>query len=481
MWQSGAGLRSGDIPSGTVVPSRLYRQLFQHYLSKSKVSMAERSLYEMMDRHKDTRPNEQDVVDLIWKLDRLPEAAERVYELLYAQSGKWIHRDISGVRRNRIMEDGPIDLANVGVMRAKANSENRLVRDDVWKAWSSMVRYLDEDGSARDTSDGDRFAIAIDPEEKSVLALAFEQVAKASRQDALSSREAKLSQQEVERTASRHAGNDWDFTPVRHKPGMGGLGLGLRLGQSGIHGSEVSSGGLDRSGGSNASAPAKYLEFKGRQRVMIQQLLRHQEFLDPLMERRDVDVTPPEESPKIQSSHPSTPVDIRLEQLKTSFRWIQSHSIPIRIEGFNAYLTSLISHQDFKTVRRTLDILFAKPRSASHSKGASVPRVSILAPLKPDIATIKILKEYQGLVGGIKSINRAFEKGGPELAKEWTRHQTHQTKIERKRAAAASKTKSNNNSSSNGSCCSTSSSSSPSPSSSSLSSTSSRAVAASAT
>lgn len=471
MWRSGVGLKPGDIPLGTVVPTTLYRRLFKHYLSKSKVSMAERSLYEMMDRHKDARPNKQDVVDLIWKLDRLPEAAERVYELLYAQSGEWVHRDITGVRKNRIMEEGPIDLANVGVMRAKANSENRLVRDDVWKAWTSMVRYLDEDGSARDTPVGKRFAIAVDPEEKSILALAFEQVAKAARQDA---REAKQCQQEMEKTASRLVNNDWDFTPVRHKPGLGGLGLGLRLGQSGVHGSDVTSGGLDRCGGGNANTPTKYLEFKGRQRVMIQQLLRHQEFLDPLMERRDLDVTLPEEPPKTQSSHSSTPVDIRLEQLKTSFRWIQDHSIPISIEGFNVYLTSLISHQDFKTARRTLDAFFAKPQSVSRSKGAAKPRVSILAPLKPNIATVKILKEYQGLMGGIKSINQAIEKGGPELAKEWTRHQT---KTSRKRAPAASKTNNNIN---NNTPSLSSSTSSSSPSLSSPSSTSPKAVAASA-
>ncbi|KAH7059804.1 hypothetical protein BKA57DRAFT_18004 [Linnemannia elongata] len=443
MWRSGAGLKSDDAPLGTTVPTPLYRELFQHYLSKSKLSMAERSLYEMMNRHKDARPKEQDVVDLIWKLDRQPEAAERVYELLYAQSGERIERDIGGVRKNRIVESGPVALANVGVMRAKANSKDRLVRDDVWKAWNSMVRYLDEGGSARDTPVGESFGITIDPEERSVLALAFEQVAKAARQDPLSSREVKQIQQETERNESRLAGNDWDFTPVRHRPGMGGLGLGLRLGQSGIRGSDMSpSGELDRRRGSSADTPTKYLEFKGRQRVMIQQLLRHQEFLDPLLQRRDMDVTLPEELPKTQSSHPSKPVESRLEQLKASFQWVRKHSIPIGIEGFNAYLTGLISYQDFKTARRTLDAFFAKPRPVSDSKTDSKSKVSILAPLKPDIATVKILKEYQGLLGGIKSINQAIEKGGPDLAKEWARHQT---RTSRKHAIAASK---NNNTSS---------------------------------
>ncbi|KAG9072859.1 hypothetical protein KI688_000639 [Linnemannia hyalina] len=474
MWRSGAGLKSGDVPLGITVPTSLYRQLFQHYLSKSKLSMAERSLYEMMDRHKDARPKEKDVVDLIWKLDRLPEAAERVYELLYAQSGDRIERDIAGVRKNRIIEDGPIVLANVGVMRAKANSKDRLVRDDVWKAWTSMVRYLDEDGSARDTPVGERFGITIDPGERSVLALAFEQVAKAARQVPQSSREVKQIQQEAERTASRLAGNDWDFTPVRHKPGMGGLGLGLRLGQSGIHGSDMSSPGqLDRHGGSSTDAHTKHLEFKGRQRKMIQQLLRHQEFLDPLLERRDMNVTLPEEPLKTLSSHPSLPVESRLEQLKDSFQWVRKHSIPIGIEGFNAYLAGLISYQDFKAARRTLDAFFAKP----HSKGGSKSKVSILAPLKPDIATVEILKEYQGVLGGIKSINLAFEKGGPNLAKEWTRHQIS---ISRKRTIAALKNNNTSSASSSPSAASSpssSSSSSPPPSSSAPSSTPTRAVA----
>lgn len=475
MWRSGAGLKSGDVPLGTSVPTSLYRQLFQHYLSKSKLSMAERSLYEMMSRHKDVRPKEQDVVDLIWKLDRQPEAAERVYELLYAHSGERIERDIAGVRKNRIMESGPIALANVGVMRAKANSKDRLVRDDVWKAWTSMVRYLDEDGSARDTPVGERFGITIYPEERSVLALAFEQVAKAAHQDPLSSREDKQIQQEAERTESRLVGNDWDFTPVRHKPSMGGLGLGLRLGQSGIHGSDMSSsGGLDRRGGSSANTPTKYLEFKGRQRAMIQQLLRHQEFLDPLLERRDMDVTLPEEPLKTLSSLPSKPEEGRLEQLKASFQWVRKYSIPIGIDGFNAYLAGLISYQDFKTARRTLDAFFAKPPPVSGSKAGSKSKVSILAPLKPDIATVKILKENQGLLGGIMSINLAFEKGGPDLAKEWTRHQT---RISRKRTIATPK---NNNTSSASSSASSSSSAaavSPPSSSSAPSPTTTRAVA----
>ncbi|KAF9123664.1 hypothetical protein BG015_005271, partial [Linnemannia schmuckeri] len=479
MWRSGTGLKPGEVPLETVVPTTLYRKLFQHYLSRSKLSMAERSLYEMMNRHKHAKPKEQDVVDLIWKLDRLPEAAERVYELLYAQSGEWIDRDIAGVRKNKIMVDGPIALANVGVMRAKANSKDQLVRDDVWKAWASMMRYLDEDGSTRDTPVGKRFEMTIDPRERSVLALAFEQVAKAARQDPLSSCETKQSQQEVERTAAQLAGNDWDFTPMRHKPGMGGLGLGLRLGQSGVHGSNMSLlGELNRRGGSSADTPTKYLEFKGRQRVMIQQLLRHQEFLDPLLERRDMDVTLPEEPLKVQSSRPSKHVEGRLERLKSSFQWIRKHSIPIGIEGFNAYLASLISHQDFKTARKTLDAFFAKPWAVSGSKADSQSRVSILAPLKPDIATVKILKDYQGLLGGIKSINLAIEKGGPDLAKEWTRYQT---KTSRKRTTTAPNNINNSNTSTS-TAPSSSPSSPPSSSSSSLSSsTSPRAVAASAT
>ncbi|KAG0381231.1 hypothetical protein BGX24_000001 [Mortierella sp. AD032] len=422
MRRSGAGLKPGEIPLGIVVPTRLYRQLFQHYLSKSKLSMSERSLYEMLVQHKGARPNEQDVVDLIWKLDQQPEAAERVYELLYAQSGEWVDRGVAHVRRNRIMDDGPIELANVGVMQAKANSKDRLVRDDVWKSWTSMMRYLEEDGSGRDTPVGERIRIAIDPKERSVLALAFEHVAKAARKEPESARSAKQDSQNTDKPASRPARDDWNFSPIRQKPGMGGVGLGLRLGQTGVHGS---SGELGRRG-SGADTPTKYLEFKGRHRMMIQQLLRHQEFLQPLMERRDMNVVQPEAPPKTQSSQPSTHVEGRLDQLKSSFRWVQEHSIPIRIEGLNAYLEGLISYQDFETARETLTAFLANsravPRSSAATKAASIRGPSVLASLTPNLSTVKILSEYKGVLGGTNVINKAIKKGGPELSQEWGNH-----------------------------------------------------------
>ncbi|KAF9101105.1 hypothetical protein BGX29_005989, partial [Mortierella sp. GBA35] len=426
MRRSSAGLKPGEIPIDTVVPPRLYRQLFRHYLSKSKLSMAERSLYEMLIRHRGARPNEQDVVDLIWKLDHHPEAAERVYELLYAQSGEWIDRDITKVRRNRIMEDGPIELANVGVMRAKANSKDRAVQDDVWKAWTSMMRYLDEDVSARDTPVGERYGVVIAPSERSVLALAFEQVAKAARQDSLFARGAKQGSQDTGKGAFRPADDNWDFSPMRQRSGMGGLGLGLRLGQSGVHGSGMSSSAeLDRQGAS-ADTPTKYLEFKGKHRMMIQQLLRHQEFLQPLLERRDMNVAQSVAPSKAESSRVFTKVEGRLDQLKGSFEWVQQHSIPIRIEGFNAYLEGLISHQDFKTARESLESFFADGSSRSQS--------SILASLRPNLTTVKILSDYKGVIGGNKAVNQAIEIGGPELAREWARHLV---KSSRKRTSAA--------------------------------------------
>ncbi|KAG0259115.1 hypothetical protein BGZ95_004794 [Linnemannia exigua] len=471
MRRSGAGLKPGEIPLGTVVPTRLYRQLFQHYLSKSKLSMSERTLYEMLVQHKGARPNEQDVVDLIWKLDQQPEAAERVYELLYAQSGQWIDRGVAHVRRNRIMEDGPIELANVGVMQAKANSKDRLVRDDVWKSWTSMMRYLEEDGSGRDTPVGERFGVTIDPKERSVLALAFEQVAKAARQEPESARSAKQNSQSTGSPASRLAGDDWNFSPIRQKPGMGGVGLGLRLGQTGVHGSSEELGRR----GSSADTPTKYLEFKGRHRMMIQQLLRHQEFLQPLLERRDMNVVQPEAPPNTQSSHPSTRVEGRLDQLKSSFQWVQEHSIPIRIEGLNAYLEGLISYQDFETARETLKAFLTNSRAVSRSsvstKAASVRGPSILESLTPNLSTVKILSEYKGVLGGTKAVNRAIKKGGLELKQEWGDHLVKVKSLRQKRTT-------------------TYNTSSPSPpssrlssslSSSSSSSTPARAVAASAT
>ncbi|KAF9123142.1 hypothetical protein BGW39_009231 [Mortierella sp. 14UC] len=490
---SGAGLKPGEIPLGTVVPTKLYRKLFQYYLSNDKLSMAERSLYEMLIRHKGARPNEQDILDLIWKLDQLPEAAERVYELLYAQSGDWIDRDAAHVRRNRIMERGPIELANVGVMQAKANSKDRLVRDDVWKAWTSMMRYLEEGGSARDSPVGERFVMTIDPEERSVLALAFEQVAKAARQEPESARGSKQGSQDSGRNASRLAGDDWDFSAVRQKPGMGGVGLGLRLGQTGVHGS---SDVLDHRG-IYADTPTKYLEFKGKHRMMIQQLLRHQEFLQPLLERRDTNVIHTEAPLRSHSSHPSIRVESRLEQLKSSFQWLQDHSIPVRIEGFNAYLEGLISHQDFKTARESLATFLAgsrkDPCSSSVASAGSSHKSSILTTIEPNLSTVKILSEYRGVLGGIKVVNKAIKKGGAELRQEWGLYMAQNPRKKRTTAASNSSaspppppTTTTTSSSAAAASSSSSSPSSPSSSPSSLSSPSSsstpaRAVAASAT
>ncbi|KAF9905639.1 hypothetical protein EC991_001469 [Linnemannia zychae] len=481
MRRSGAGLKPGDIPLGTIVPSKLYRKLFQHNLRNDKLSMAERSLYEMLIRHTGARPNEQDVVDLIWKLDHLPDAAERVYELLFGLSGEWIDRDVAHLRRNRNLERGPIELANVGVMQAKANSKDQLVRDDVWKAWTMMMGYLEADGSARDSPVGERFAMTIDPEERSVLALAFEQVAKAARQVPELTRS---NQQGSEDTGAK-AGDDWDFSPIRHKPGLGGVGLGLRLGQTGVRGSSEE---LNRRE-SYADTLTRYLDSKGKHRMMVQQLLRHQDFLRPLLERHNTNESQSEIPLKTQPSHSGIHVEGRLNQLKSSFQWVQEHSIPIRIEGFNAYLESLISHQDFKTAREVLDTFLAGsrrgprsgPRSFAVASAGSSHKSSALAMIEPNLSTVKILSEYRGVLGGIKVVNKAIKKGGPELKQEWVHHLAQNPRKKRTTTASTLPPPTTTSPPSSPSPSSSLSSSSPSSLSSSSSSTPVRVVASSAT
>ncbi|KAF9929705.1 hypothetical protein FBU30_001273 [Linnemannia zychae] len=422
MGNSKDDLKPGEIPTGAVVPKALYRKLFRHYLKKDNLSMAERSLYEMLVQIKGTRPNEQDIIDLIWKLENRPEAAERVYELLYSQSGQWVSRDIKSIRKNRIIEEGPIQLANVGVMRAMANSKNRRVREIVWKSWISMIRYLDEAGSTRDISLGERFSMIINPKEMSVLTLAFEQVAKAAYREPMTGHDARQTSENTTDTKSRIVSNNWDFSYGRRKPGISGVGLGL-LG--GYFRSEMlpASGGMnDRE--SRAEATTRLFGLHGKHKLLVQRLLRHQEFVRPLLERRNMTIAPSGTPSEALFSLSSISIDDTLGQLKSSYQWVQEHSVPIRIEGFNAYLKGLLSHEDFKSARDVLseflteqDYAFDSPCKLSVSdENASK---TTLASLIPNIDTIKIVKEYKGVIGGRDTIDQIFRKGGPNLSKEW--------------------------------------------------------------
>lgn len=327
------------------VPTRMYRSLFQHLLDNRKVSLAERNLYEMMVHQGRTiRPTEKQVVDLIWKLELLPESAERVYELLYSQTlnprsyGKDVKNAGSSVSKNRIMSQGPIQMANVGVMHAKARSVTPAQHADVWKSWMAITQHYQGQRS-------DKLASAESSKrvkERSVVALAFEQVARASRK--LSNEEQQREHNRLERAESllrKPAVDSWDFSQIRRGPGVGAASLGLGAAHAVMAGAGLHS--------------STHLEFKGKHRQVIQQMLKRQDYLQPLLERQNASTTS-------TSSVTMEDPDTRLENLKSSFGWMQQHHVPIRPEGVNMYLKSLISHGDFKSVRETLETVGSDPR-----------------------------------------------------------------------------------------------------------------------
>ncbi|KAG0019771.1 hypothetical protein BGZ81_009606 [Podila clonocystis] len=326
------------------VPTRMYRALFQHLLDNRKVSLAERNLYEMMVLQSRTvRPTEKQVVDLIWKLEMLPESAERVYELLYSQTldsrshPKYVKGAGSNVSKNRIMSQGPIQMANVGVMHAKALSVTPAQHEDVWKSWMAITKYYQDQTSDKSASAESSKRV----KERSVVALAFEQVATASRK--LSIKEQQREFNRLERADSllrKPVTDSWDFSQIRRGPGVGAANLGLGAVQAVMAGA-----GLH---------PTTHLEFKGKHRQVIQQMLKRQDYLQPLLERQNANTT---STPSVTMEDP----DNRLKNLKRSFDWMQQHQVPIRSEGLNVYLKSLISHGDFKSVRETLATVGSEP------------------------------------------------------------------------------------------------------------------------
>ncbi|KAG0085218.1 hypothetical protein BGZ92_009162 [Podila epicladia] len=332
------------------VPTRMYRALFQHLLDNSKVSLAEQNLYEMMvHQGRTVRPTEKQVVNLIWKLELLPESAERVYELLYSQTldPRSLNKDVKGigssVSKNRIMSQGPIQMANVGVMHAKARSVTPAQHDDVWKSWMAITQHYTQHYQGRTSNKSASAESSKRVKERSVVALAFEQVARASRKLSVEEQQREHSRMErAERLLRKPATDSWDFSQIRRRPGVGAASLGL-----GATHAAMAVAGLH---------PTTHLEFKGKHRQVIQQMLKRQDYLQPLLERQNANTT---STLSVTMEDPDT----RLENLKCSFGWMRQHHVPIRPEGLNTYLKSLISHGDFKSVRETLETVGSESRN----------------------------------------------------------------------------------------------------------------------
>ncbi|KAF9173273.1 hypothetical protein BGX21_003344 [Mortierella sp. AD011] len=410
----------------TVVPTKLYHQLFRHLLKCGKLSLAERSLYEMMIHQNRRQPSEPEATDLIWKLDRQPEAAERVYELLYSQarepesSMSILPPGSRYVRTNRILERGPIQMANVGLMRARANSANETLHLEVWKSWSDMTTEFLERQYERLPSDQNDLRTT--QKDMSVLASAFEQVARASRKlyrkPSVFKEPNQVKEQAQDTEEGDHVARGWDFGQIRRNLGPGlSLGLGLGL------------------GGSSSGAPS--LPVIGKHRLLIQRLLQQREILKPLLDRHEaLSESGMAISTKTGNSDytaENNADEIRLENLKRSFDWVQEHKIPIRIEGLNAYIESLLSHKDFdeakSCVERFLLLSDPVPSAVSSEDEASSNKTLTttnypLPPLGPDVTTIQIFYNRKNRKSKISEdlMHRLLFKGGPRLVNEWTNH-----------------------------------------------------------
>ncbi|KAK3825188.1 MAG: LOW QUALITY PROTEIN: hypothetical protein J3Q66DRAFT_327180 [Benniella sp.] len=356
------------------VPAGLYHQLYRHLLAHGKLSLAEKTLYELMIRRGRAQPTTKEVVDLIWARSKHPKDAERIYELLYSQTLETRWRGSKAVRLNRIVVQGPIQMGNVGVMHAKSTSQDITLRDDVWKTWVSMTHYFSDPQNSQELTNEIQKGSKWVEKQRSVLAIAFEQVAKA------------LGKLYTDKSTDQKANESWDMGQIRRI-----IRMGLRPTTYGVsHPVPVPVSG-------NHSTTMQHIRFSGKNQLLIQRLFAGQDFLQPLLSRRDMD--------DISNESSTVNVDVG-EKLKSCFTWTLENEIPIRIEGINNYLESLLSHQDFENAKKIAESMFLGDESNGTSSLSFGPN---------------ILNDHKALLpGGYELYEQVLYKGGSELAEDWT-------------------------------------------------------------
>ncbi|KAF9425252.1 hypothetical protein BGZ94_007702 [Podila epigama] len=321
------------------VPTAMYSTLFQHLLDHGKASLAEQTLYDMMVHQKRTvRPTEKQVVDLIWKLTWDAEAAERVYEILFSQ----IQR--SDKRGN----SGPIHLAKVGVMSAKAHTTVPSQHEDVWRSWMAMTHHyqLHQQGRSKMALEKDQ----------AVMSLAFEQVALAMRN-----------------LPTRKQGS---FSYVKAQQQ---LQLQGKVRVSSVDGWDAGTFGAGGKGmqreGDVVTDRVDHMAVKGKLLHLIERLLRRPDYLHAEHSNlRDTVVLGTEGSSlRAQES------ESRLDYLKQSMAWVRQYGIPLRVEGMDVYLNGLISHRDLRSVQIMLaEITDFEPPLSSVPSSSSLTLATLL-------------------------------------------------------------------------------------------------------
>ncbi|KAF9429046.1 hypothetical protein BGZ76_001926 [Entomortierella beljakovae] len=389
--------------STVVVPTTLYHQLFRYLLHRGNLNFAEKSLYEMMINQDRRQPTESEVTELIWKLDRNPKGAQRVYELLYSHtrqpgfSHSIIPRRLRPDRKNRILEQGPIQMANVGLMRAKSKSRDDKLHQEVWITWKEMTsEYLGDESKHRG-------------KEMSILGHAFAQLARASRklpppESSILTKQSSKNEKQVYRgdvDDDNQTATGWDFGQIRRSFGSN-LGLGLN----------ASKGGAS----ANDSNVPSFMNVQGKNRMLIKQLFQRKEFIDPLMERHEA-LTESRATLSTLSAGFTDDVEengaLRLENLKKSFNWMQEQGIPITISGFNNYIITLISHGELDEAGACVD----RHLLSSDTESGDNP-VSIFHTLNPNVGTIEPFYGRKGQRWE-QLTKKLVIKGGYEVRRLW--------------------------------------------------------------
>ncbi|KAG0051409.1 hypothetical protein BGZ83_003795 [Gryganskiella cystojenkinii] len=425
------------------VPTRMYHQLFRHLLDHNKVSKAERSVYEMLLRQKLARPRTREVVDLIWQLGRFPDSAERVYELLYSQTE---YQDASGQRGtrrhgllNRIVVQGPIQMANVGVIRAKAISGDRELHVEAWNAWREMTSRFENQSKIKGLN------VSRVDEERRVLAIAFEEVVKALRHTGPKEKQFQesLKKAQLKTDGKRSNGmntDSWDFTPFLRAYDSAGSNSRSKKYQAVVRdhrGKPI----LDKVPSQTVRA---HLEAETKHRTLLRQLMEHHAFVAPLTQRfdskwriqnsksRDDNSSSPRSTDLEAREEEKEQESRRLKQLQDCLSWVDRNGIPIQIQGFNSYLQSLVSHRaNFSLEDAVERFLLRRPQKTSSSSNSSS---SLLRSSKPrliaDLKTLQILtgknlKKVEPVQGGEKLAERVLSavtsSSSAPLREEWFR------------------------------------------------------------
>jgi hypothetical protein len=202
----------------------------------------------------------------------------------------------------------------------------------------------------------------------------------------------------------RATGNGWDFGQIRRRLGPN-LGLGINA----------------NSATSIWGGPG-FPNIRGRNQSFIQQLFSRREFVKPLIERNEELASKLSTLAREVKKGPENG-NVRLENLKKSFKWVKNHRIPIHLEGVNSYIASLLTHGEYEEALKCTQSYFIPAEMNISGDKSTKPRRTTKPRLDPNINTIQIIHDY-----GDESFDEALQilrhVGGSKLENEWERRRS---------------------------------------------------------